>query len=369
MQKQHWLREGGQVVLITALLVPVMLGMAGMAVDIGSYASERRSLQNAADSIALAAAQELPDEAAAVAAGETWAAKNSIDLTNLTITVTGGSVEPKVTASINDEHEFAFIRILGVSDGDVSARAAATKNSFGGGAGIVPWSVTQDTVDTAGNGALVTMKYDATGVENGNFGAIRIDGPGSSTYNTSVKYGSGTVACAVTAPNCVASACPGTYPSVCAETSPECDGPECDPQTGNMVGPTRTGTDFRMTYTSTECDSFEKAFPTQDANGVYDLNPDCNPWLDGPGKCDTATDLCSRRVLIIPVIDDFGNGGSDPVTLQRFALVYLEGYESGKCSGDSCEIMGHFVKADVNPFGLAGSFDPTALIHFVRLAE
>ena len=48
--------ERGQAIIIVALLLPVLLGMAGMAVDIGSYASERRTLQNAADSIALAAA-------------------------------------------------------------------------------------------------------------------------------------------------------------------------------------------------------------------------------------------------------------------------------------------------------------------------
>ena len=55
-------RERGQVLMMAALLLPVLLGMAGMAVDVGSYASDRRQLQNAADSIALAAAQELPDE-------------------------------------------------------------------------------------------------------------------------------------------------------------------------------------------------------------------------------------------------------------------------------------------------------------------
>ena len=57
--------ERGQVAMIAAGLLPVLLGMTGLAVDVGSYMSERRQLQNAADSIALAGAQELPDEDAA----------------------------------------------------------------------------------------------------------------------------------------------------------------------------------------------------------------------------------------------------------------------------------------------------------------
>ena len=62
-------RERGQILVMAAILLPVLLGMAGMAVDVGSYASERRSLQNTADSIALAAGQDLPDAAAVQANG------------------------------------------------------------------------------------------------------------------------------------------------------------------------------------------------------------------------------------------------------------------------------------------------------------
>ena len=84
-------------------------------------------------------------------------------------------------------------------------------------------------------------------------------------------------------------------------------------------------------------------------------------WLAGvPG---------SRRVIIIPVIDEFGNGSSDPVEIQRFALLFLEGYDDGKCSGNSCEIKARFVNADVTTGGLAGNFDPVANVHFAKLVE
>jgi hypothetical protein len=117
------------------------------------------------------------------------------------------------------------------------------------------------------------------------------------------------------------------------------------------------------------CDTFALAFGSPDAQGKYHLDPDCNPWTDGPGKCTSDSDICSRRVIIIPVVDTFGSGASDPAEIQRFALVYLEGYDSGKCQGNNCEIKGRFVKADITTEALAGTYDAAALIHFVRLSE
>jgi hypothetical protein len=371
------LGERGQVAMIVAGCLPILLGMAGMSIDVATYMGDRRHLQNAADSMALAGAQALPDDAAAEDVAEEWADKNGIDLDDVTLTTDLTGDAPLVRVQINRPHKFTFMKVLGIDERDVGARAAAVKVSFGGGAGIVPWSITQATVDWAGNGALVTMKYDSTGGNNGNFGAIRIDGPGASTYEDSVKYGSDTTACAVSAPNCVVGSCPGSYPDVCAETSPTCDGPECTPQTGNVIGPTRDGTDFRMDYTcdntnpcgTQRCDTFADTFGTPDAAGKYHLHPDCNPWTDGPGACTSATDICSRRVIIIPVVDGFGNGASDPAEIQRFALMYLEGYDNGKCQGNSCEIKGRFVKADISLSALAGIYDEDASIHFTRLSE
>jgi hypothetical protein len=361
-------RERGQIIVITALLLPALAGMTGLAVDIGTYASERRNLQNEADAIALAAAQELPNNSDVTAMANEWAENNDVPLSQLTLDIEGGTTAPLVRATITKNHEFAFLRIFGISDKDVTAKAAAVKVSFGGGAGIVPWSITQATLDATTSGDLVVMKYDATGADIGNFGVIRIDGPGASVYNQSVMYGSTTVACAASAPNCTTTACPGLYPTVCAETSPECDGPECTPQTGNVIGPTRSGVDFRMNYTSTSCDSFGEAF-APDSGDKYTLNPGCNPWLDGPGKCQTTTSICSRRVIIIPVVDEFGSGASDPATILRFALVFLEGYDNGKCQGNACEIKGRFVNADISTKALAGAYDEDAPIHFVRMSE
>ena len=363
--------QRGQTIIIAALLLPVLLGMAGMAVDVGSYASERRNLQNAADSIALAAAQNLPDQSAALSAGQQWATRNNVPLSEVTITFTGStSTVPTVRATITTEHEFAFMKALGVNSRSVSGRAAAIKTSFAGGSGVVPWTITEATQNASVLGEIVVMKYDANNVENGNFGAIRLDGSGSSVYGDSAMYGTNSLACAQGVTNCTTASCPGTYPATCAETSPPCDGPECPPETGNMVGKTREAVDFRMNNTMPECDTFSEVFTAPDpVTGLSQINPDCNPWTDGPGGCTSDTDICSRRVIIIPVVDEFGTGASDPGTIIRFALMFLEGYDNNKCKGNECEIKGRFVKADISANGLAGLYDPDAAIHFTRLSE
>jgi hypothetical protein len=133
-----------------------------------------------------------------------------------------------------------------------------------------------------------------------------------------------------------------------------------------MTGPTKNAVDFRINYTSDACDSFAEAF-TDQGGGQYSLDGECNPWSGG--GCATATSICSRQIFMIPIVDDFGNGSSDPSTVISFALVFLEGYDSGKCQGSSCEIKARFVRADVNTESLAGSYDEDSAIHFVHLIE
>lgn len=455
--------ERGQVLIMATLLIPILLGMAALAIDIGTYSAERRDLQNAADSIALAAGKGLPDATEVNSLAAQWAAKNNIDTDDMTVSILGGSTVPTVRVTITRPHEFAFIRVLGISQKDVAAVAAAQKLSLATGTGIVPWSITQDTVDAATSGQTVTIKYDSNGnYGQGNFGAVRIDGNGASDYEDSAKYGSDSNICSSGTTGCSTASCPGTYPSTCAENAPECDGDECTPKTGNMTGPTRDAVDFRVGNTSAACDTFGEAFtqlstldhlppadwyvsiagaaprhhgagshptftPTQTptrtftptatytatttstptwtntpgpatatntpapatstptpsgptstptatqtpgsgGGPTYGLNPACNPWSGGACEPRPSSAECSRRVFLIPIVQDFGNGSSDPLTILGFALVYLEGYD-GSCTGSSCDIQARFVQANITTGGLTGSYDPSAAIHVVKLTE
>lgn len=342
-------QESGQILVTFALLLPILLGMTALAVDLGNYASERRSLQNAADSIALAASRDLPSQDQAIASGQLWATKNGVPLSAVTISVTQagiGNPNPKVTVDIRKQHGFVFSRVVGISSTNVGAHAVAIKTSPGGLAGVSPWSVLRSAEQAAQPGSLVTLKYDATNPTNGNFGIIQLDGSGSAVYLNSVENRSTSQVCAQGATNCTSS-------------SPVCTGDVCPSETGNKVGPTQTGVNYLMSTADPHCDTFAQVF-SGPVNGQYNLNNQCNPWLDGSYP--------SPRVIIIPVISSLCNG-SCSVTVVSFALFWLEGYVAGQCTGNSCTLQGRFVNANVDVHALAGVYDPNSSIHFVRLTE
>ncbi|MCJ7491590.1 MAG: pilus assembly protein TadG-related protein, partial [Dehalococcoidia bacterium] len=65
-----------------AILVGVMMtgliGFSALAIDVGSLVSDKRDLQNAADAMALAGAQDLPSQVDASSTARTWATKNDV---------------------------------------------------------------------------------------------------------------------------------------------------------------------------------------------------------------------------------------------------------------------------------------------------
>jgi Flp pilus assembly protein TadG len=341
--------EAGQVLILFVLLIPVLLGMAALAIDLGTYSAERRTLQNDADSIALAAAQDLPDESAAQATAQDWATDlgyAAADVTVVTQPASTSDPNPSVRVTIDQTHEFAFMRALGVSEAAVGATAKAVKTSPGGMGNVVPWAVLESTRDSTEPGETVVLKYDSNNVESGNFGAIRLDGNGSSVYRDSIEGGSTSTICS-------------TATTSCTETSPVCTGAECQSETGNMVGPTRGGVDYRIENTDSYCDDFDEVF-TDDGEGTYTLAAECNPWID--------SSYTSLRVIVVPVISSLCNG-SCAVTVTGFSLFWLDGYPNGRCTGSDCEIEGRFINADLTMGGLLGQYDPDSSVHFARLVE
>ncbi len=335
--------------VIAALLFPILLGMTALAVDLGSYASARRTLQNSADAMALAAAQDLPDASAAQATAQSWATKNGVNWNDVTFSVTevdDDVLNPTVSVTISKPHNFAFIGALGVGTKNVGAHAAAIKTSPGGAGGLMPWSVLQSTEQTAQPGQSVTIKYDASNVTNGNFGALALDGTGASTYKATIDNGSTSVVCAQGV-------------TTCTTVSAECSGSTCPTQTGNMIGPTRTAVDYRIANTDPSCSTFDQVF-SGPVNGKYQINPQCDPWLSGSKP--------SLRVILVPIINSLCNGNCN-VTILGFSLFFLEGYGAGGCTGNSCEIQGRFVNADLTVDALTGVYDPNSSIHFTKLSQ
>ncbi len=136
-----WARQRGSVAIIAAIALAVMIGFAGLVLDLGRLYVNKAELQSAADACALAASRELTCDASAVGtcaaqyllnaevAGIFAAARNRKDLQASAVVVAPGDVR--------------FNTVLGPNSGYAS-RAAASPNSkyvmcIARSTGIVPW--------------------------------------------------------------------------------------------------------------------------------------------------------------------------------------------------------------------------------------
>ena len=331
--------QSGQVLVMFAVLAAVLIGLVALVTDVGLILHERRQLQNTADAAALAGAIELPASTVlADSKAREWAEKNGIDLgagDELTISV--DPIENQVSVEVERESSFLFGRVLGLTVIDVHASATAQMGSPAALSNVLPFGVPEDALNYGGP---TVLKYDSNNPTNGNFGSLRIDGNGANVHEQSIKY--------------------GTENAICAISQAACDDPIVSTQTGNLIGASRDGFTYRFDNTSADCDEFGEVLIPQ-GDGTYRVNGPCNPF-SGSSE--------SLRLVLVPVIDGFCNGSCD-VTIQYFAVMFLEGFNSTQCTGNSCEVTGTFVKAVVDPHNdaLLGAYDPQSGVHFVRLVD
>ena len=126
-------RERGQVMMFAALLAPLLLGMTGMAIDLGRVAKNHRDTQNASDAAALAGAGVLlkgGTTSAATAAALSWAQKNGYDASKTTVHIpptAGAHVGDSnyVEVSITTTTPTLFIRVLSITSTTEQGRAVA----------------------------------------------------------------------------------------------------------------------------------------------------------------------------------------------------------------------------------------------------
>lgn len=119
--------EKGQVLVLVAILMVGLLGIAALIVDFGAAAVERRELQNAADAAALAGASKLPDCNAAVYTAIDYAVKNGVPQENVSCNPTNINIKDRIEVVVSGNVPYTFARVLGFMDVDVNARAVAQK--------------------------------------------------------------------------------------------------------------------------------------------------------------------------------------------------------------------------------------------------
>jgi len=375
MNTRSWLRhtfrtlhrhERGQVVVLTAGAMVVLLGFAALAIDIGFFAHTKRDLQNDADAMALAGAQEIPDQGLANSKAQEWGTNNDVDLSGELVsidfgTTCSGATEPNtITVRLERSQPTYLARALGITSGTIRACATAGRFSVQGFIGAAPWGIEDNCIwgpdgqrDGVGDillGQTITLKYDADNsggecdAHTGNFSALAIDDTGAGSpcgdepgQSELRKYGK--------------AICWGSITSLEV-------GDTVRTETGNIISRTRDSIDYLFAHVSPECDDWTKIIDA--GRLIAKCNPLSEFYVGGPSI-----------VKLIPVLDGlWGSTGSSPVPIVDFVFIVLQPPPPGNwCTGNSCDIVARFVERASVPVGIRGPLDPESLITTVALVE
>ncbi|MEX0781867.1 MAG: Tad domain-containing protein [Dehalococcoidia bacterium] len=184
-------REDGQMVILGAFVMVALVMITAVAIYLGVYSTQRRHLQNMADSAALAGAQELngtaASEADAIAAAQDYLDKQ------------GTSLESPVEIEVQDDYTAVFVRVhktpnisfgFGLDDKKISARAKARVAAQNlPGPGVVPIGIQYSSYVNAGNDSIELKDKTMDGV-NSNSGLIHVTGDNADQIRDGLKYGS-----------------------------------------------------------------------------------------------------------------------------------------------------------------------------------
>ena len=250
MFKKHFSGQSGQVVVIVAILIISLFGMAAYVVDVGVIYETRRHLQTTADAAALAGAQNLPESSdTAVAKAIEYAASHNVVMTEDDVVISASGSLPdtiKVTPSIPDIKLY-FAPILGHNTANVGATATARVYTPTGTADLVPFGALvpegEDPYNYFVGGQEYIVKFGGGHGENGNFYAMDLDGfqgGGAHDYEDRIRDGY------------------QEYLEV---------GDIIATETGNMSNPTKRGVDDRVGSTWYSFDDLTDI----DAQGNYSL--------------------------------------------------------------------------------------------------
>jgi Flp pilus assembly protein TadG len=301
--------ERGQTLALLVIFMLSLVGMAAMAIDVGSWYQARRSIQAAADAAALAGASQLPagwSNAQTAAQGEF--AKNSKtgdSAVYANVTVNASSDSVVVTATRPTASYFA--KEFGIGDPIITATARATVLAYTkvvSTGQVMPWGVMKSSwvlgsqyslyVDnsTPNNGALALPVKDSSGT-------CQPPGGASDYKQSIVGPPNGNVACDVSV------------------------GEVVGVKTGQNTGPTSQGIDTRIT----SWDLLSSIVQMTSNGQAVILKPN------------------SPQLLLLPVVEDMSGGstwpsGSGSVKVIGFAYFVLTapGYTNGGKS-----VVGTFV--------------------------
>lgn len=133
-------RQDGQVIVIFAVMMVVMLAMAGLVLDVGSWFRADRQAQTIADAAALAGAQALPQNTQLAAAlADEYANENGGADALKTVSFSSSLVaDDTIAVGIEETAPAFFAKIFGIDSVKVHGRAVARVGAASAARGVAP---------------------------------------------------------------------------------------------------------------------------------------------------------------------------------------------------------------------------------------
>ncbi len=184
-----WRDQRGQVLVLAAIGMTAILGMAGFVIDVGSWYQVHRKEQAIADAAALAAAGDLPQSTSqATADAQTYATKNGGSANSIAFS-TGYLSDDTVTVTANATAPSYFLKVLGIGSANVSATAVARAEVIGAAWGAAPFAVINTQPELAGAGCpcfSVPTTLTLNMIGPGGFQILNVDGSKGGTGQTTL---------------------------------------------------------------------------------------------------------------------------------------------------------------------------------------
>ena len=135
--------QRGQSMVLSVVFLTVLMGMAALVIDVGSWYRAHRAAQSTADASALAGAQALPDTSQATALANQYVSKNGGSAAGGTaITFSRQDYETDtIQVTVTRPHPGFFAKLFGLSTVSVKGRATARAWNVSSVRGVAPITV------------------------------------------------------------------------------------------------------------------------------------------------------------------------------------------------------------------------------------
>jgi Putative Flp pilus-assembly TadE/G-like len=139
------MNQKGQSMVVTVVFLTVLMGMAALVIDAGSWYRAHRAAQSTADAAALAGAQGLPDTTRATSLANEYVGKNSgaaPGASGTAITFTKQDFETDtIQVTVTKPHPGFFAKLFGLGTVSVKGRATARAWNVSSVRGVAPITV------------------------------------------------------------------------------------------------------------------------------------------------------------------------------------------------------------------------------------